>query len=913
MATVADLRTNGSVFVAPRREITEPINAPEKLDVTRFDSPAYNLSQDSHLYKLLAAICGDAGALGLKKELLYTRLQQMLASSHFTDLDRLYGDPLALPRISSELYQVDPKNQALTSEQWADVKRKDSTYRSRCLTWMRAIINGPTLEGMRLAGEAATGYECDVYENYVAQEITAGDTSYGGSFSIPIVGKTSSRSEIVIIPRAPYITDEEERRIIHLTDRLKPAGTLVTIYQNNPTRFERPVTDIASTSDNFNVLRLVTGRSDISWPAVDPAKGYWITYDTEEAPTYAFMSRTEAVTYLTIHEATATSWHQGSFNQMQRALFGHLTQTADPYLMFDPDKSFAHTFAPIILSVPWVRSSLDKTLIVNNYYPVGYFAEPNIDQFPIAQPHFFWASREAMPPLQETLTLNLDLMRAVNFIDFEIANKPIDFVIEYYDGTDWIPVVMNDDFPVTQSTHYQASETNPWGYFEMHFDAVTTDQIRITFTRREDPFPELTSDLFEWSVDLRNLRLMHIIASPDDYEQDSGTDILGNSFVTALTEFIADYTIDGDDETYWESQPNPTQDSVEALYFDLRTGLNLGTQAYLDRFEQDELDGRSQSDMEAFFEDGVVIDEVYIDPITPGIDLHLYYSLDDQADWEEKLWVPVPRNYKLHRGFHALPSPTFVKFMKLEFSNLAAAPYNPIEYPSMLPITYRKYPSWVQDYFRGIYTSRVEASGAVHGIDTFKIDPLEFGFRLPTDEFHTSFRERTPTELDDTNDLEEFVASLVENDPTAEGLRARVESQIDFNSSVMWQRDLIGQLDSSRSLSRFVQETGTGWASEISPPDDGPPLVQSAANLEPARVEKTVPSMWFPRKCRHTYQLIKAHREQKVAYFAAIREVGFYRRDYQVEFDEPFYIETLDDDDHIEQNEFIQEDWRWVV
>ena len=80
-----------------------------------------------------------------------------------------------------------------------------------------------------------------------------------------------------------------------------------------------------------------------------------------------------------------------------------------------------------------------------------------------------------------------------------------------------------------------------------------------------------------------------------------------------------------------------------------------------------------------------------------------------------------------------------------------------------------------------------------------------------------------------------------------------------------------------------------------------------------ATQEKYVPVMWFPRKCRHTYQIVKTDRPQKVAYFVALREVSFHRRDFTVEFDEPFYVGSLDDEFHADSNEFDQNDWRFVV
>jgi hypothetical protein len=71
--------------------------------------------------------------------------------------------------------------------------------------------------------------------------------------------------------------------------------------------------------------------------------------------------------------------------------------------------------------------------------------------------------------------------------------------------------------------------------------------------------------------------------------------------------------------------------------------------------------------------------------------------------------------------------------------------------------------------------------------------------------------------------------------------------------------------------------------------------------------------MFFPHSCRHAYQELQATRPSKLAYFVAIREVSFYRRDYSIDFDETVYIESLDDDAHTEFNDFTAAEWKYQV
>lgn len=908
MATIADIRAAGTTIDTNPIPIYEPLSAPSTFNqyLVRFGDD-YNTTSDSHLYKLISALCGDAGVGSIKKQLLLPRLQSQLAATHFNDLDRLYGDTLALPRLSVEIYSVDPATMMMTQAQWQDVLAKDASYRSRCLTWMRAIIEGPSIAGLKLAAEAAVGVECDIFEQYKYLNNTTGITN---------IGQTMSRSEFVIIPRMPALTEQEKRRIMKMVDKLRPQNAISTIYDGDYVRLERPVIDIGSTSDRFYVERLVTGRSDVSWPTVDLAKGYWVEPGIEkEAPTFAFMDRQEAVTYLSITSVVASSEHVGLFNQEQQSLFSHLSDTSLLDFYYSADRSYTRNVAPITILSPWIASQTEDVVLINNYYPIGYFAQPNTLDFAQNAPSKFWSSVENNAGTSETITYDFGRVRATNFIDFQICQKPIDFTIEWLDtnGVTWHTIEPLDLFQTSMIVDYLPSLENPWHYFECYFTPVETQKLRITFKRRNVPFPLTNSDAFKWSIDMKNFRAMQVVPSVNEYTYDEGIDILGNAYRTDLQVFFADNVIDedipGEDPTFWQSQPNPSRFAVEALYFDLRGGYQIGTQKYLDQFPQSDLDTRSQKDMELYYEDGIIIDEVYLDPITFGPDMHIYYSLDDTPEWDNKLWTPVPRSYTLKKGFAALPQPTFVKYVKLEFTNLAAAPYQTYDYPNMPPITFRRHPTWVQDYFNNILPWRPEEQSP-----TVTINPQTFGFIKFADNFSTTFTDirsaDIPTSSDD--ELRNFIATLGTSTTSAQ------EKDIHFYSPLMWQNDLIRNLDLTRALSRVAIRDSeitrdTGWNAELGLPISATPGVQSTNDMTVATNEKHLPTLWFPRQCRHEYQIVQAPRTEKIAYFVAIRNVGFYRRDFTSEFDEIYYVESLDDTAHVELNQFTQDDWRFVV
>jgi hypothetical protein len=914
MATITEIRQTGTTILLPTKGIFEPLVGPENLrnHLGRFEDN-YDLSNNSHLFRFLVALCGEAGAGSIKRSLMLPRLREQLEATHFTDLDRLYGNPLALPRLKEEIYSIDPRNEVMTQEQWQDVRIKDATYRARCLTWMRAIIEGPTPRGIALAGEAALGVECDVVERYIYLE------NLGSDRPVPTqdVGQTASPNEFVVVPRTPELQEVEKRRVMRLIDRLRPINSISSTYNSDTPRLTRTVAELDASTETFVVDRFVTGRPDIEWPPVDASQGYWIERGVEnEVPYFAFMQREESATFISVVDVEVSSEQVGPFNMKQRAIFTHLRDD-DPYRIYSGKYSFANSFALLSLSTPWSRGyGVDSTItLVNSVYPLGYFSDNlNIQTNP-DDPNRFWASLEQTPDDPENLTLDFGSIRPVNFIDFEITTKPVDFTLYWStDKVTWNAVENHTEFVNESGVAFIPGKINPWHYVEQHFDLVQARYIRIIFDRRRDPYPLITDELFPWSIEVRNLRAVHAIYNVDVFVPDQGIDILGNSYRTDLTTYDAELVIDEDPTTFWQSQPNPIPDAVEALYFDMRIGVQQGTMQFLDTNDiLGEYDKRGQADMEEFLVDGVIVDEIYIDPVTFGADFHIYYSSDETPDWDEKLWTPVPRHYKLHKGFHALPSPTFAKFFKLEFTNLAPAPYESLEYPVLPDLTYKKFPTWVQDYFNDLFLQLPSTSVFDNPVDRVVVEPLDF-YRKQSDQFSTdynSIRQLTPQAAID--ELSDFIVGLESSTQRNQNIQALTESQISFNSPYMFQRDLIQLLDDTHALSRYVIQTEADIAVEQIPAVMPAPTIQSVTDLTTERARKEAPKMFFPHTCRHGYQVLRATRPSKLAYFVAIREVAFYRRDYSIDFDETVYIESLDDDVHTERNDFDAGEWRYEV
>lgn len=561
--SITDVRNAGPVTVL-KRPIYEPLNAPIRLtDILQqqFGSN-YNITYDSNLYKFVVGLMGDNGVAALTRAALTAKIQGHLEATYYDDLDRLFGNAIGLPRLPEESYTQDPFNDVLTQAEWDQINAADASYRHRCLTWMRAIMFGASPTGLSLAGEAATGYPCSIFENYkylddnslttlfykdavinanpslywrlgdlvgsatvadssgnghigtngtgvtlgepgalsgdsttsalfnntsgsqitssyspfiVGSKLTfmgwayrststdydfiisgssnpwflidttsetvdwrpdgsnavtwsaawpgtgqwvhwaltwndatkiaelfingasqgtrnpaAGFTGTGGTFQasnggnpfngymqevavfetiLPTptiqaiyaarnpgsLGLTTSRQEFVIIPRAPSLTQAEERELVQRVDRLKPANTLGTIYRKSRVQVEVPASAVAASSEGFHVKHLVTGRSDINWPAIDPSKGYWITNSEQEAPTASHIAPQEDITYLDISSATASSSMIGVFNSIQQGLFPSLAINQDPLYIYSADNSIVTSATPLSITAPWFQ------------------------------------------------------------------------------------------------------------------------------------------------------------------------------------------------------------------------------------------------------------------------------------------------------------------------------------------------------------------------------------------------------------------------------------------------------------------------------------------------------------------------------------------------------------------------------
>lgn len=599
MADYLDL-INTTVSVE-NKQIVESLNAPspliEKVKVF-FPEEIYNVTESSLLYKFLLALLGDAGVGGMKKAFLYPRLQNALTSTQFNDLDTLFTNPFAFPRLSDEIYTSDPGNELLTSEEWAKIRRKDAWYKSRFLDYMQGIQAGLTEEGVKLLAKSATGAPAEVYERWKYLDDIVSDDRVG----FPNIGNTNSRNEIVVQVENDSYSVKDNKRLTGVFGRVAPSNMAMTYRQASTNLTEIPIKRIEASSEFFYVKRLVTGNTFQEFPDVSTKYNTWIESGVQkQAPIMALNEVQESITYPTIFAASASSTHIGPFNQNQKDLFAHLQSPPSSIFRFDANQSYLTSPVNLEISTPWYSRGGNNSLIVNNYYPLGYFADNNPNDNLSSK--VFWASDEDAPGVSEYVEFDLQSTRPINMVEFEICMKPINISLEYLDSNEeWQPVILRTDVENHDKVFYSNSASYSWQNVEISFEDIQTSKMKATFERRPDGFPFETSVIFDWSIEVRNLRFAYIMSDKSSFVADSGTDVLGNSYQTELATYSVDSAVDGDIDTFWQCQANPSKDAVEALYFDISSSENPST-----------------------------IDEIWVDPVTPGALVHIYYSDDDNV------------------------------------------------------------------------------------------------------------------------------------------------------------------------------------------------------------------------------------------------------------------------------------------
>jgi hypothetical protein len=301
-----------------------------------------------------------------------------------------------------------------------------------------------------------------------------------------------------------------------------------------------------------------------------------------------------------------------------------------------------------------------------------------------------------------------------------------------------------------------------------------------------------------------------------------------------------------------------------------------------------------------------VIDSVILDPITPGVAFNIYYTNDltgseeegemTEEEWEQKLWIHVPQSYVTSvKTTYVLPESITAKFIKIEFSQLQARPYEPGDYQK--PTRYKLFPDWVATPFLAelsLPAFTAKRVGVVY-------DALELGYKpLLKDLIQGPSSPEHPTPTPS-------IAPPASNRVDPETLRL-IETTLNTYLKPPATR--------ADPLTLLGVRAANNANSAPSYPVEGEPqfrgnttMAVSGLNRQAIVLDESYPVLFFWVTCRHEYKELTATFENDRAYFAGLKELAFLRSQYSIAADTELYIEAGTDDTNTELNDFNVENF----
>lgn len=299
----------------------------------------------------------------------------------------------------------------------------------------------------------------------------------------------------------------------------------------------------------------------------------------------------------------------------------------------------------------------------------------------------FWATparEQSDTPIRDIIQIDLSTARLTNKVAFDLARFPHRAEVEYSinsTGSNWQPLLDAGGRPIVIETvdsnppilsqnanqnlvHPHHFGAGHWQNQDIKTAPVVALRFRVVLTRPRGGVPPTNSqgDPLPYSLGVRSFVVGYEIEERFDIPErplalgsttlhqpiEATRDILGSTITFSERETPAQNLL-GDG--IWRSGPQPLPYAVVNLYADVQE------------------DGEPQ-----------VIERFFIDPITSGCSVNVYYTEDipdfDLDDpWVYIVWTPVARDFAVRRGFMRF-DPTRARFFKFEFSDLAPEPYD---------------------------------------------------------------------------------------------------------------------------------------------------------------------------------------------------------------------------------------------
>lgn len=388
----------------------------------------------------------------------------------------------------------------------------------------------------------------DVPPLTILNGLTTSNPEASIEFSIETVTNGSSGADEVVT-----ISPRDLAHHQFALDRIKSVTTIPTIGEAPGLREQRLWNQVHATSTYTEVIRYVTGNSQILWPKpTDKDPFHWIERDQEhEGPRFrtgldyhyqGFHNVQKVRTYTESALASTSAYkadvsysegfasnHIGRFNPAQIAAYPFLDGTGDDAL-FPADKVLADYAEPLGSkdSLEEVRTG-EVSTVLRRIYPADYVDLPGAPPVRYKDEQF-WASLERSEG-SEYIEIDLGQVEAVNYLCFEISDKPVKIAVTY-DTLDQLPrrsfKAVTPAKPFTEYIFSGAvnaspntiSTSNPWQPVELAFsnrlgEIIFTRHIRIELQRLitsdflYDPVNRLQNP---WSIEVRNLRIARNIS-----------------------------------------------------------------------------------------------------------------------------------------------------------------------------------------------------------------------------------------------------------------------------------------------------------------------------------------------------------------------------------------------------------------
>lgn len=387
---------------------TDPL-LPDKSITDRLahmDPELYDLTDNSHLMRLLKVLLGGAGGGGLRKQIGVARLQNGFNGMHFLDLDRFYGALFGIVRTQAEILpdfgtlglpaQFDPYTDAAGSDAWDDVHSRDASYRDRIVKFAKALSLGGSYPGLRAAAEALFSVDCEIYESWIwvdeqnaaatqppvliytyssvsalyptwaamqgthtFRDVAGSSGASGGGYFLGRTGQ-QNRSEVLIQPKRQIRPDEqfEAQRVI---DRLKPAGTQFTIDPNGLAIHNSvPIRGVAADSEYWEIIYSTTPAPALVDPA--PTQPIYVQPDPKQCQPRPAFSNYQGEKWCHNDSVTVVT----SYQMIQRSI---ITSTNYQTCVFASGKKRSYLPSHCIMDGDQIRASRSVSDGVMTSYP----------------------------------------------------------------------------------------------------------------------------------------------------------------------------------------------------------------------------------------------------------------------------------------------------------------------------------------------------------------------------------------------------------------------------------------------------------------------------------------------------------------------------------------------------------------